>query len=92
MQLQLIWNLSPPALFVLLLSHCRHLQLAFVLFLTCVLLLFLLPCADIMPGQGLYYTTLTQTWRARNCLVNSYGVSNQTYGLTPYACRECEYL
>lgn len=44
-----------------------------------------------MPGQGLYYTTLTQTWRARNCVANSYGVANVTYGLTPYACRECEY-
>ena len=43
-----------------------------------------------MPGQGLYYTTLTQTWRAKNCITNSYGVANKTFGLTPYSCRDCE--
>jgi hypothetical protein len=45
------------------------------------------PPADIMPGQGLYYSTLTQSWRARNCDTNNYGVNNRTYGLTPFACR-----
>lgn len=43
----------------------------------------------IMPGQGLYFSTLTNTWRARNCDSNSYGVANKTYGLTPAACRDC---
>lgn len=43
--------------------------------------------ADIQPGQGLYYSTLTQSWRARNCDSNNYGVTNRTYGLTPSACR-----
>jgi hypothetical protein len=42
-----------------------------------------------MPGQGLYFSTLTNTWRARNCDSNSYGVANKTYGLTPAACRDC---
>lgn len=42
-----------------------------------------------MPGQGLYFSTLTGTWRARNCDSNSYGVANKTYGLTPAACRDC---
>lgn len=46
-------------------------------------------CPDIMPGQGLYFSTLTNTWRARNCDTNSYGVSNKTYGLTPAPCRDC---
>jgi hypothetical protein len=51
----------------------------------------LLLLADIMPGQGLYYTALTKSYRAKNCLVNSYGVSNTTYGLTPSPCRDCEH-
>lgn len=42
-----------------------------------------------MPGQGLYYNTLTGTWRAKNCDVDSYGVTNKTYGLSPAACRDC---
>lgn len=46
--------------------------------------------ADIQAGQGLYYTTLTKSWRAKNCTVNAYGVSNQTFGLSPAPCRECE--
>jgi hypothetical protein len=46
----------------------------------------LLP-ADIMPGQGLYYTSTTATWRARNCDSNNYGVANITFGLTPSPCR-----
>jgi hypothetical protein len=45
--------------------------------------------ADIMPGQGLYFNTLTNTWRAKNCESNSYGMSNKTYGLSPAACRDC---
>lgn len=49
----------------------------------------LAPPADIQPGQGLYFTTLTNSWRAKNCITNSYGVSNKTFGLTPYACRDC---
>ena len=50
--------------------------------LTCAL-------ADIQPGQGLYYETLTKTWRAKNCDTNAYGVANTTYGLTPAACKAC---
>lgn len=46
--------------------------------------------ADIMPGQGLYYTALTKSYRVKNCISNSYGVSNITYGLTPSPCRDCE--
>lgn len=53
-----------------------------------VLLVFVLS-ADILPGQGLYYSTITGSWRARNCVVDSYGVSNITYGLTPAPCRDC---
>lgn len=52
------------------------------------------PCvpaaADILPGQGLYFETLTQSWRARNCSTgNSYGVDKIAYGLTATACRSC---
>lgn len=43
----------------------------------------------ILPGQGLYYSTITGSWRARNCDSDSYGVSNITYGLTPAPCRDC---
>lgn len=52
----------------------------------------LLPCclADIQLGQGLYYETLTKTWRAKNCLNNTYGMTNNTFGLTPNPCRDCE--
>lgn len=42
-----------------------------------------------MPGQGLYFETLTQSWRARNCSSNSYGVDKIAYGLTSFACRPC---
>jgi len=44
--------------------------------------------ADIQAGQGLYYDTLTKSWRARNC-VDNYGVTNKTYGLTPAPCKAC---
>lgn len=44
----------------------------------------------IQAGQGLYYETLTQTWRAKDCDKNSYGVQNTTFGLTPAPCRDCE--
>lgn len=53
-------------------------------------LVFVSRSADIQSGQGLYYTTLTKSWRAKNCTVNSYGVANQTFGLTPSPCRDCE--
>jgi hypothetical protein len=45
-----------------------------------------------MPGQGLYYLTLTKTFRAKNCDSNNYGVSNITTGLAPFTCRDCELL
>lgn len=47
--------------------------------------------ADIQPGQGLYYQLTTQTYRARNCDINNYGVAAITYGLTPFPCR-CGWL
>lgn len=49
----------------------------------------LLCCADILPGQGLYFAKLTGTWRAQNCNNDSYGVPNITYGLTPASCKDC---
>jgi hypothetical protein len=42
-----------------------------------------------MPGQGLYFMTLTNTWRAVNCDNSNYGVANITYGLSPAPCRDC---
>lgn len=48
-----------------------------------------LPLADIEPGQGLYYETLTKRWRVKNCEFNEYGVTNFTYGLTPAPCVPC---
>lgn len=45
--------------------------------------------ADIQAGQGLYFSSTTATWRARNCSSNNYGVANLTYGLTPAPCRVC---
>lgn len=46
--------------------------------------------ADIQAGQGLYYETITKTWRAVNCNTNNnYGVANKTYGLTPAGCKSC---
>jgi hypothetical protein len=43
--------------------------------------------ADIKAGQGLYYSTITGSWRARNCVNDNYGVPNTTYGLTPAPCK-----
>lgn len=45
------------------------------------------PLTDIKAGQGLYYSATTLVWRARNCDVDNYGVSNTTYGLTPQPCK-----
>jgi hypothetical protein len=45
--------------------------------------------ADIRPGQGLYYETLSQSWRAKNCNSNTYGVDKVTYGLSTFPCRPC---
>lgn len=42
---------------------------------------------DIQTGQGLYYETLTKTWRAKDCVSDGYGVTNTTFGLTPTPCR-----
>lgn len=42
-----------------------------------------------MPGQGLYYETLTKSWRARNCTANTYGVDKVAYGLVTSACKPC---
>lgn len=44
---------------------------------------------DILPGQGLYFETLAQSWRARNCDGNEYGVDKVTYGLSAFPCRGC---
>lgn len=43
--------------------------------------------ADILAGQGLYFETLTKTYTAKPCNSNSYGVANQTFGLSPSPCR-----
>jgi hypothetical protein len=48
---------------------------------------FLMCCAVIQAGQGLFYSSLTQTFRARNCDNNEYGVPTRFYGITPYPCR-----
>lgn len=59
---------------------------------TCVSVCFalrVLLLADIQPGRGLYYMALQDTWQAVNCDINSYGMTNITYGLTPAPCRDC---
>lgn len=43
----------------------------------------------IKPGQGLMFSSLTSSWRARNCVNNEYGVSNTTFGLSPMPCKPC---
>lgn len=43
--------------------------------------------AVIQPGQGLFFSSLTQTFRARNCEDNEYGAPSRFYGLTTYPCR-----
>lgn len=48
--------------------------------------LLLLP-AVIQPGQGLFYSSISQTYRARNCDDNTYGVPTRFYGLTAFPCR-----
>lgn len=35
------------------------------------------------------FETLTQTWRAKDCTANSYGVANRTYGRTASPCKDC---
>lgn len=49
----------------------------------------LLLTTDIQAGQGLYFETISQTWRAKDCTTDSYGVSNTTYGLTASPCKPC---
>jgi hypothetical protein len=44
---------------------------------------------DIQAGQGLYFEALQNTWRAKNCTSNTYGVSDTTYGLDPSPCSSC---
>lgn len=39
--------------------------------------------------MGLYASTLSGTWRAKQCNNNEYGVTNLTYGLSSTACRPC---
>lgn len=45
--------------------------------------------ADIQRGQGLYFETISQTWRAKNCLTNTYGYTNNTFGLQATPCKDC---
>jgi hypothetical protein len=45
--------------------------------------------AVIQQGQGLFYSSLSQTFRARNCEDNEYGVPSRFFGLSTYPCR-CE--
>lgn len=49
---------------------------------------FVIP-TDIQIGQGLYYETITQTWRAKDCRTNNYGVDNSTFGLQAAPCKDC---
>ncbi len=49
----------------------------------------LLACADIKPGQGMYFSPATNKYTAVNCASDNYGVSNTTYGLAAYPCRDC---
>lgn len=44
---------------------------------------------DIMPGQGMYLSSISNTFRAVNCDTDSYGVANITYGLSVLPCRAC---
>jgi len=44
---------------------------------------------DIKAGQGMYFSAASSTYRAADCLADQYGVSNQTYGLAAYPCRDC---
>lgn len=48
-----------------------------------------LNATDIQAGQGLYYETITGSWRAKDCANNSYGVTNVTFGLAAAPCRSC---
>jgi hypothetical protein len=61
-----------------------------------LLLLLLLP-ADIVQGQGMYYTSSggVMAYKARNCgngdsnVANSYGVAGKVYGLAQNPCKLC---
>lgn len=48
-----------------------------------------LPCTDIKPGMGMYYSRLSGEFRGVNCDLNSYGVANTTLGRTLRPCRPC---
>ena len=39
--------------------------------------------------MGLMYNSISKTWRAVNCDSNNYGVTNNTFGLTPTPCKPC---
>lgn len=45
--------------------------------------------ADIVAGQGMYFSPDTKLFRAANCETDNYGVSNKTTGLAAYPCRAC---
>jgi hypothetical protein len=51
----------------------------------------LLPCkhADILQGQGMLYSPVTQVYWAVNCLNNNYGVRDLSPGLEAFPCRPC---
>jgi len=43
----------------------------------------------IKPGQGMYFSAASSSYRAVNCETNQYGVANTTYGLAAFPCRDC---
>jgi len=53
------------------------------------LLLLLSLHADILAGQGMYFSVATNAYRAVNCSSDNFGVANTTYGLAAYPCRDC---
>jgi len=47
------------------------------------------PSADARPGQGILFSTASNSFRAVDCSANQYGLPNRTYGLSAYPCRTC---
>lgn len=45
--------------------------------------------ADIVAGQGMFFSPASGLFRAVNCSSNNYGVASKTTGLAAYPCRAC---
>lgn len=45
--------------------------------------------ADLQPGQGMYYSAVTNSYTAVNCDTNSYGVGSIRAGLAANPCMAC---